>query len=455
MVSAGIVSVDQPLLNRRLRRSVHKWEKGLFNFAKSSNSIYEERHYRDVYMTAIMSTKHNMIDGASLALNKYAAMKGQTPLYIKGRRTTENHSYKSGHKYGRCKGDKKDRYVPKKFYPAGKTVREHIKREFHMAGGVLQQHSGKRHADLLQRKLDEIIANAVKRHFITPVSRLTGYTAAFDFSDEDHWGLPTMDLVRTRAEGTTLAFRYGDTRIISKDAEYLLPPLMFRPRSSVVETLAKSLDQADRLRVPLETLLLDRQFFSVDAINFLRGRGKQHLMPAKVGSLKAEMQRDIRNAPKDHVSVFDYTIGDTPHSAKTKIVVVPPPWQYPSTRGRPQKHPRKIVFATSIRPQPNATQIDIDEYGRELSRIYRYRFGIETDWNVLKSFRPRTTSKNPVLRMFNFYMSVLKYNGWVFARRIHVDSIGGGLMRLEFFLLYVATSDPIDPLVLAFASGNG
>lgn len=139
--------------------------------------------------------------------------------------------------------------------------------------------NGKRYADLLQRRLDEIVANAVKRDFITPVSRLTGYTAAFDFSDEDHWGLPTMDLVKTRAEGTTLAFRYGDTRTISEGAEYLLPPLMFRPGSSVLETLAKSLDQADRLRVPVETLLLDRQFFDVDTVNFLRGRGLQYNMP--------------------------------------------------------------------------------------------------------------------------------------------------------------------------------
>jgi len=111
-----------------------------------------------------------------------------------------------------------------------------------------------------------------------------------------------------------------------------------------------------------------------------------------------------------------------------------------------------MVFATNIQPiATNPSQAEIDAFGRELPRIYRLRFGIESDWTILKSFRPRTTSKNPVVRLFYLYMSVLLYDAWVLAR--NTDTRGGPLTRLEFLMLYVlGLNNPI-PVVIPLDTG--
>ena len=110
-----------------------------------------------------------------------------------------------------------------------------------------------------------------------------------------------------------------------------------------------------------------------------------------------------------------------------------------------------MVFATSIKLEQNATQTEIDQFGFQLSRIYRLRFGIETDWSILKTFRPRTTSPSAVLRLYYFYLSVLLYDMWVYARLIHVS-----LIRLDFFTYYIPSIESVNTADSApFPSDNG
>ena len=113
-------------------------------------------------------------------------------------------------------------------------------------------------------------------------------------------------------------------------------------------------------------------------------------------------------------------------------------------RNRLKKSPRTVVFATNLQPKVGAAQEEVDVFGKELSRIYRLRFGIEADWSILKSFRPRTTSKNPVVRLFYFYVSILLYDAWVYARNI--DTRWGWLIRFQFLVLYVPGLNDLIPL---------
>jgi hypothetical protein len=403
--------------------------RGTLDFKRSRNSIYDERDYSAVFMEATMNNDRVMMHGASRSLNLRAMRQGLTPKYSKklmgkaDTRTKQN--YQGRH------------------YPAGNTILKHIKDEFEIHDGSLRTSaaSGK-HVNSLQRKIEQIVLKAARTGAIRPENDTTGITVAFDYSDQDFWGLPNTEVVRTLAEGTTIAYRYAMARIVCRRAEYCLPPLSVNSNSRTQDDLAKIIGQIERLAISVQTMLLDRAFFNIYCMNLLESKRLLYLMPAKIGSIKREMQEMIRKASKEHVSIYRYRLGNVPkHSASTFIVVVPPAFQHPSQRQR-NRHPRSIAFATNIRLRPDATQAEIDDFGRELSRIYRLRFGIETDWSILKTLRPKTTSSRAVIRLFYFYFSVLLYDAWVHARRIN-----SSLIRLDFVVMYVLTT--CDSQVLA------
>lgn len=413
--------VSQITFSRGLRRSIQSLMKGTMVFKRSRNSIYDERDYFAVFMEATQHNNKVMMHGASRSLNLRATRRDMAPKYSKRRRAKGSGKHETKRPYqGR-------------YYPAGNTILKHIKDEFEIHNGTLQTNIlSRKHVNSIQKKIEQIVSKAVRSGAIKPENATTGITVAFDYSDQDYWGLPNGEVVRTRAEGTTNAYRYAMPRIVSSKAEYCLPPLSVNSDSRTHYDLEMILQQIERLAIPVQTMLLDRAFYNIYCINLLESRKLRYLMPAKTGNMKREMQQRIRKSPKDHVSIYRYRLGNEPkHSSSTFIVVVPPDFQHPSQRNR-NKRPRSIAFATNIQLRQNATQTETNMFGRELSRIYRLRFGIETDWSILKTLRPKTTSSSAVIRLFYFYFSVLLYDAWVHARRIQ-DS----LIRLDFLILYV------------------
>jgi putative transposase len=55
---------------------------------------------------------------------------------------------------------------------------------------------------------------------------------------------------------------------------------------------------------------------------------------------------------------------------------------------------------------------------REIAERYRKRFGIESSYKLNKAIRPRTSSRNPAIRMFLFSAAVLIQNIWVEVKRL-------------------------------------
>jgi putative transposase len=63
-----------------------------------------------------------------------------------------------------------------------------------------------------------------------------------------------------------------------------------------------------------------------------------------------------------------------------------------------------------------ATNLNMDKKDAfSLFNLYDKRWGIETSYRVKGEFKPKTTSKNYVVRLFYFLFSVYLYNLWVLA----------------------------------------
>jgi hypothetical protein len=434
------------ILNRRLKRSVKARLKGVFAFTRSRNSIYHEQQYLELFLTAMFSTMTVMMNGASIMLNKLAHAGNQEPLYRRHRRRRKDGSFKT---------DKQ--YFEEKYFPSAKTMLHHIKKSFRIddSGQLVSNRAVKHNVNPTEARIECVLSNAVRRDFIGGdfSDRIKGVAAAFDLHDQDYYGLLNEYLVRTYGDGTNRAYRYGSSRLLGSE-QYCLPPLLVPSHSTKVGIIERAVRQFVYLNIPLRTLVIDRFFFDAHVINLFNRLGLWYVMPAKIGAISNTMKKCIRGASPDHVSTYEYVVRPKSVSrARTTIVVVPAKWQHPPTRnpkeGRRRRKPEPMVFVTNI-PAPSVHD-ELDEWGRELSRLYRLRFGIETDWSLFKSLRPRTTSMNPVVRLFYFYMGVLLYDLWVFARRIHENL--GPLRRLEFIVLYLPFSNVV-PLILLRA-GDG
>jgi putative transposase len=71
----------------------------------------------------------------------------------------------------------------------------------------------------------------------------------------------------------------------------------------------------------------------------------------------------------------------------------------------------KRVFATNMQLNENDPKLI-----ERMFILYSKRWGIETSYRVKKhSYRPKTTSKNYIIRLFYFLFSVLLYNLWILA----------------------------------------
>ena len=65
------------------------------------------------------------------------------------------------------------------------------------------------------------------------------------------------------------------------------------------------------------------------------------------------------------------------------------------------------------------TNSDVNERNADrFAKLYRKRWGIETSYRVKGNFRPKTTSRRYVIRMFYFMFSVCLYNLWVLVNLI-------------------------------------
>jgi len=427
-----------------LQRSVRRNFSGVFKFKSSPNSLYAEQQYLDLFLAAAINDD-DMVTGISHDLNEQAASLGLQPVYSRGRRKRKDGSYLTDEEAR----ERKYRFERLKYYPDGQTFQDHIWKEYEIVNGELL-HNGYHgyHTPTLRTRIEDIIRGAVKRGEILRLPEekyhkhaLFGITATFDFHDQDYWGLDNPDVTHTRAEGTTLAYRYGSSRMLCVGAEYCLPPIKFERRIGNVGALRNVFDDFDDFQIDLDTIILDRQFFDSYVINFLTDR-VHYIITVNEARLDRKTMDKIATASTEHVTIIEgYVIAPgTNHSAKTILIIVPAALQALGQRKRPKKYPRSFVYATNIPLKGNVTQDDIDSFGYELSRVYKLHWGIETDWSVFKSFRARTRSRKAVIRLFYFYASVLFYNSWVLTRRVHGKRCKRVLTRVAFFNFYLPVS---------------
>lgn len=227
---------------------------------------------------------------------------------------------------------------------------------------------------------------------------------AIDYTDLPYFGKKDNPMVVGGKEhkGTNFSYRFITLNIVVEGMRFTLMALPRGPLSSD-EKLVRQLVGYAKEHVRIRTIFLDRGFFSSKVINTLKGLDVKFLMPAVANKRVKDLV--IKG---DVPSVHDYEMRPkTKHCAKFKLVVA-------------EDNGVVGAFATNMEVEPDRE--------KDLFTLYGKRWGIETSYRVKVDFRPRTTSKNYVVKLFYFLFSSCLYNLWVLAN-IFIGVMSGRIFR--------------------------
>jgi putative transposase len=258
---------------------------------------------------------------------------------------------------------------------------------------------------------DQIISMAKNRGLLNgPVD------CAIDFTDELYYGDRNDPMVvgTKPQKGTSKAFRFATITITEKDCRLTIRALPVNEHSSKADVVADLVKYAQE-RINIGVLCIDRGFYSIDVFNALNNLGVKYVIPAQQNP-KIVWAMRAQEPPK----VIPITVGEPrKKSVPANLVIV--------LNDDMEKH----GFITNMNPDRMHT--------RRISKLYSKRWGIETAYRVKKNFRPKTTSKNYIIRLFYFLFSVCVYNLWEL---------------INVILALVENIDPKTPIIAAKLFGT-
>ena len=173
------------------------------------------------------------------------------------------------------------------------------------------------------------------------------------------------------------------------------------------EVIAGLLGQARLREIEISLLLLDREFYSASCMLRLEKEGQRYLMPCRLTPAAKRAIGEHAEGKRRKVSRCTVTPSEG-EVASFNIVILPRKGSEKETD--PLK--RFIAFATNIPRRFVMWNV------KRLPDDYRTRWGIETGYAGVETFRARTTSKNHSLRLLYFYYALILYNAWLLANLI-------------------------------------
>jgi hypothetical protein len=280
----------------------------------------------------------------------------------------------------------------------------------------------------LQGRFNQAFASQVSKSLRKRPQRVV-----IDLTQIPYYGEPQ----RTRRElrygkpklGTTNFHTYATAFVLQHGQRFTLAMTYVWRDDSLTEVLQRLLDQLRKIGVRVRFLLLDREFYNLDVVAYLKSRHCPFLMPVVRRGRRPKDPAQAKGPWRFYAwkkSGFSrHTLQRGRRKSEVEICVA-----RDNYAGRWGKHGIRILVYAFWGFRPGSPQ-----WVRE---TYRKRFGIETGYRQMNQGRARTCSRDPVLRLLLVGIALLLRNVWVwfhlvyFARRTR----GGGLqLHLELLRL--------------------
>jgi len=222
------------------------------------------------------------------------------------------------------------------------------------------------------------------------------YDVAIDYHEWLYYGSKNtqMTVGKQPQLGTSSCYKFATINIVEAGKRFTLLAIPVSALDNKEMVLSKLLGYALQ-RIKINHLTFDRGFFDSQSLFTVDKFHVKYLMPA-IHNFSVKRAMDLSPAPS---IIKGFVLNNYP----LNLVIVE------DTDNKGEKVKR--VFATNM--DFDEKEVDLAE---RLLMLYSKRWGIETSYRVKKhSYRPKTTSKNYIIRLFYFLFSVLLYNLWILA----------------------------------------
>lgn len=255
----------------------------------------------------------------------------------------------------------------------------------------------------LEAKLNDALRYSVSRS-----TRRRQRTIACDLHEIPYHGTAAKNHLRGNKsrDGTTQFFVYATACIVEHGHRYTLTHTWVQRSDTMVTVLERLLDGIDKSAVPIRRLLLDRGFFRNNVLAYLRGRNVPFLMPVMFRGRKpapGKAATGWRTFLQKKAGWHQHTLMADDQSIRINVCVGYKSYRHHRTGRRRNK---KLVFAAA----------GTRETPRRTCEAYRRRFGIEASYRQLGQARIRTSTQDPLLRLFFVGLALVLRNLWAWLQ---------------------------------------
>jgi len=356
--------------------------------------------------------------------------------------------------------------------PNADTLLYHIK--YHTKYGKEKKERSKEEIERIFINAFDTIFKMAKKH--NPKLFKGKKDVAIDFTDWLFYGKSDTEMVTGTkpTRGTSWAYKFGSINIVENGTRFTLLAL---PVSSELERGEEMLRVTEKLikyaikKIEIDRVYADKWFYNVKFIKILGESNTDFVIQVPLNKRINKILED--NKDKDTIVIEDFKLKDKTNKIKEKanffavkkrlFNVSAKRFEDELNKGVISEELRTIFktkgsslseAATVIKENGEwritdigkiysikkakgklnvyrksenngdekvcfITSLDVDEKSaNQCGELFRRRWGIETSYRVEGDFKPKTTSKNPIVRLYYFFFSVCMYNLWVIVNMI-------------------------------------
>jgi putative transposase len=257
---------------------------------------------------------------------------------------------------------------------------------------------------------------------------------AIDLTEVPYHGQPQEDpreLRRSKPKGGSTHFHtYATVYVVRHGERFTLAMTYVWQDDTLRDVVRRLMQQVRKTGVKVEFLLLDREFYSLDVVRYLKRARYPFLMPVVRRGRRPKFPEKAQGPWKfwawKRSGWATHTLRNKGRRESVDICVA-----IDNYAGRWGKHGRRIlVYACWGIPHRTPGWI------RE---TYRRRFGIESSYRQMNQGRIRTCSRDPALRLLFAGIALILRNAWVLLHRTLLADRRGSHLQLNLEKLRLAT----------------
>jgi len=207
--------------------------------------------------------------------------------------------------------------------------------------------------------------------------------------------------------GTTHFHAYATAAVVHKGHRYTLALLHVEYGTKMKDVVQQLLKIIRSRGVKIQYLLLDKGFFSVEVVTYLKRAGTGFIISAMARGRKPQGRRKatgLRALQQKKNGYYRHTltgkVGGKPRSSRVTICVASKSYTHKKTGKRRTKKLLYVIWKVRLTP-------------RKIREMYRTRFGIETSYRQMHEARIKTCTRDSRLRLLFVGIALVLRNVWV------------------------------------------